>query len=334
MSDVVHVRVGNNCDIRRLKSVHVGDYTAAVDWNSSMSPESPIISVGDICKPATTLIEKISDALGGLFRPYQITRIAKAEAEADLIKAAASIDVQDLQRRALVRFAAEEARKQVNIESITRRAIPLLNDGARPESMDEDWIAAFFDTCRLISNEQMQSVWAKVLAGEANSPGAFSKRTIALLGSLDRTDARMFEELCAFAWSIGGHNVPLVFDMAAPFYSSNGLTFDVLNHLASIGVISLAHFTRFSIEFVEGTAQVDAVYAPSSARITISLGAKRDVNVGNVLFTQVGRELATICEARSVDGYVDFALKQLRASGVQCEASETDHECEISGSSP
>jgi hypothetical protein len=42
-----------------------------------------VVSLGDIAKPADTLIKKVSKAIGGVFAPYQIKRIAKAEAEAN-----------------------------------------------------------------------------------------------------------------------------------------------------------------------------------------------------------------------------------------------------------
>jgi hypothetical protein len=44
------------------------------------------IDLGNFSKPATVLIEKISDAVGGCFRPFQIKRIAKAESEAEIIR--------------------------------------------------------------------------------------------------------------------------------------------------------------------------------------------------------------------------------------------------------
>ena len=46
-----------------------------------------VINLGELSKPATVLIEKIADAVGGIFKPYQIKRLAKAEAEAELIHA-------------------------------------------------------------------------------------------------------------------------------------------------------------------------------------------------------------------------------------------------------
>lgn len=68
------------------------------------------------------------------------------------------------------RLFAEEAKKQANIEAITLKALPDVKPEAKTEGVEDDWIANFFDKCRLISDEQMQSLWARILAGEANSP--------------------------------------------------------------------------------------------------------------------------------------------------------------------
>src|SRR5712692_3480320 len=102
--------------------------------------DTPFSNLGDLTKPATVLIEKISDAVGGIFKPYQLVRVAKAEAEAERIRADAQIQITDLQRRAMYRFLQEEAKKQANIEDITQRALPLLEEGASPENVANDWI--------------------------------------------------------------------------------------------------------------------------------------------------------------------------------------------------
>jgi hypothetical protein len=74
--------------------------------------EGPLSNLGDLTKPATILIEKISEAVGGIFKPYQMVRVAKAEAEVGRIQAGAQIEISDLHRRAIHRFLEEEAKKQ------------------------------------------------------------------------------------------------------------------------------------------------------------------------------------------------------------------------------
>ena len=95
-----------------------------------------MVNFGDLTKPATVLIEKISDAIGGIFKPHQIRRIAQAEAEADKIRAVSQIEVTALQDRAISRFFNEEAKKQYNIETITGKALPLLEEGASPQNIE------------------------------------------------------------------------------------------------------------------------------------------------------------------------------------------------------
>jgi Protein of unknown function (DUF2806) len=122
----------------------------------------------------------------------------------------AEIEVTALQQRAMRRFVAEEAKKQNNIEGITAKALPDLSPDATPERMEDDWIANFFNRCRLISDEDMQNIWARILSGEANSPGRFSKRTVNLVGGLDKSDAILFSGLLGFAVTSYVEILPLV----------------------------------------------------------------------------------------------------------------------------
>src|SRR5437868_4297662 len=138
-----------------------------------MDENTSLINIGELSRPATILVEKISDAVGGIFKPYQIVRVAKAEAHADRVRAEAQIEVSDIQRRAFHRFLNEEAKKQKNIEDITQKALPLLNEDSKPSEIEDDWITHFFDRCRLVSDDELQSLWSRVLAGEANSAGTY-----------------------------------------------------------------------------------------------------------------------------------------------------------------
>src|ERR1700730_6385222 len=130
-----------------------------------------LINFGDLGRPATALIEKISDAVGGIFKPYQIIRVAKAESEANRIQAESQIQVTDLHRRAMHRFLEEEP-KQSNMEAIIKNALPLLEDKSAPQNVADDWITNFFDKSRIVSDRDMQQLWA------------FSKRTVNLLADL------------------------------------------------------------------------------------------------------------------------------------------------------
>ena len=110
----------------------------------SQNSSNSLINLGNLSKPADTLIKKVSNAVGGFFEPYQVKRMAKAEAEAAMIKAQSEIDTNDLQRRALRRWIEEEAQYQENMEDITAKALPQLDEKATPDSVENDWIVNFF----------------------------------------------------------------------------------------------------------------------------------------------------------------------------------------------
>lgn len=278
-----------------------------------MPEEGSIINVGALSKPATVLIEKISVAVGGYFKPYQIRRVAKAEAEAEVIRAKSHIEITDIHRRALTRFIAEEAKKQDNIEQITQKAIPQLEDSSTPQNMEDDWIANFFDKCRIVSDEEMQSLWAKVLAGEANSPGTYSKRTVNLLNSLDKTDAHLFTNLCGFGWFIG-NVVPLIYDVQASIYNDQGINFSALTQLDDIGLINfenLAGFKRTGLP-----KKITVHYYGSPMTVEFKNTENNELATGKVLLTEIGDQLAPICGSKPVGEFVDYVVKRWTEEGL------------------
>ena len=271
-----------------------------------------LIDFGKLSKPASVLIEKISDAVGGIYKPYQMVRCAKAEAEAEKIRAVSQIEITDLQRRALNRFVSEEAQRQFNIEEITRQAIPLLSATATPEKIEKDWIANFFDKSRLISDQEMQRLWANILAGEANVPGSFSKRTVNLLGDLDKSDAELFTSLCGFAWSIGIITL-LILDFQNSIYNNNGINFNSLCHLDSLGLIKfeIAEYRRLGLP-----KQFAIFYFERPVTLIMSKGENNELKIGRVLLTKAGEELAVVCGATPVEGFFEYVYDKWAVAGL------------------
>jgi hypothetical protein len=273
-------------------------------------------NVGDLTKPATTLIEKISDAIGGLYRPRQIRRVAQAEADAEIVKAEAHIKITELERRAVNRFFAEEAKKQANIEAIILKSLPDVRDNARPEQMEDDWVANFFDKCRLISDEEMQSLWSKLLAGEANNPGQYSKRTVEFLASMDKSDAELFQKLCSFVWTIDDRPVPLIYNYNDGIYEGHGIIFENLNHLDDIGLISQG--SGFGQILAESRANLRASYGGNAFDVEPPPHRHpKEFGAGSVLFTKTGEQLYRICDSATMPAFVDYVKRWWSSLGYK-----------------
>lgn len=269
-----------------------------------------LINLGDIAKPADTLIKKVSKAVGGIFEPYQIKRLAKAEAEAAVIKAQAEIQITELHHRAMHRFIEEEAQKQKNIEDITNQAIPLLSENTDAGKMNDDWVTNFFDKSRIVSDQEMQGLWAHVLAGEANAPGTYSKRTVNFLGDLDKVDADLFSKLCGFGWQIGNF-VPLVFDVQATIYEESGINYGALSHLDSIGLVQFNNLSGFRC--LQLPKKFCVLYYGQPLLLEMPKDDGNELQVGHVLLTKVGHELAPICGSKPIDGFVEYVKEKWKA---------------------
>ena len=258
-----------------------------------------LVNLGKFSKPANTLIEKISNAGVGISAPWQIKIVAKADAETTLIKAEAEakvavieaqsqIEITDLHRRAVRRFIAEEAQYQKNMEDITVKALPQLNENAKPDSIENDWIVNLFDKCRIVSDNEMQDLWSRVLAGEANAPGTYSKRTVNFLSDLDKTEAELFTKLCGFGWAIG-NIVPLVFDVQTEIYNRYGINFGALSHLDSIGLIQFHNVAGFKL--LKLPKSIVSHYYGKPLHLNLPKDTDNELVVGKVLLHALGMNL-------------------------------------------
>jgi len=275
------------------------------------------INVGALAKPAVVLIEKVSDAIGVVFEPTRIRRKAKAESDAAITRALGQLELSNIERRALQRLVAEESMRQENIESITFQATESLQSDAKPQELDDDWLAHFFDRCRLVSDTQMQGVWARLLAGQANSPGTFSKRTIDLVSTLEKSDADMFTKLCGFVCDVGVNQaVPLVYAPGDNIYHSHGLSFESLIHLESLGLIRFEPSGGYSVDELDEWSELryfDHVFTVKG----LAGKSNREIHVGTVLLTRPGMELSAIAGARPVDGFPEYVAFTLALRGCR-----------------
>lgn len=278
-----------------------------------MSDGNSVINFGDLAKPATVLIEKVSNAIGVLYEPRRIRKKVEAEVEAEKIKAIAGIELNEIQQRGIERFVQQEARRQANIEAITAQAASQLDESAKTDNLEEDWIAHFFDKCDKISDAEMQTLWSSLLAGEAKNPGTYSKRTVDFVATMDKKDAELFTNFCQFVWMVGDA-VPLIFDFENEIYTKNGVNFASLKHLDAIGLISLEStlgYRRFGLP-----KKVVFFYYGQKTLVEFKNDNNNEVQIGKVLFTKAGLELINICGAKRSQEFYEYSVSELSKQGL------------------
>lgn len=258
----------------------------------------------DLLKPATVLIESIRDAIGWAVEPTQIRRIAEAQADAKRIEATADIDIEEMRSVRLNRMLKEAELKQSNSENITLKAIPYLQDDADASAVDPDFFHAFFEQAKLISNSQMQELWAKFLAGEANNPGFFSRRALSFLPTLERKDAEMFTSFCSFCVTV---DRPIFSYFRLDSFFTEKLPMHDVSHLVDIGLVR------------EGRVAAKMVQRPDQTYSMIYFGQRFTVVTekppvfSEFGFTDVGRQLAPISGAKPIPGFVEATTRKWQA---------------------
>ena len=279
-----------------------------------MPKGNSIINLGGLSKPATVLIEKVSNAVGVIYEPRRIIKEAEAEAKADKIKTLSRIERNEIEQRGVKRFVHQQARKQENIENIIAKAIIKLSTDAKTEDLEEDWVAHFFDQCDNVSDEQMQSLWSSLLAGEASNPGTYSKRTVNFIASMDKKDADLFTSFCQFTWVIGTPT-PLIFDVEDEIYTKQGIDFSAITHLNAIGLI-LFEPAPGSYNKAIPLKEFTIFYFDLSISCRYEKDEYRKVHTGKVMFTKTGKELFNICGAKKNQEYYEYAISELSKQNI------------------
>ncbi|AKG54005.1 hypothetical protein DGWBC_1360 [Dehalogenimonas sp. WBC-2] len=274
-----------------------------------------LINAGELSKPADTLIKRIYDAWSGYFKPSQTRRVADAEADAkltharaevasNLIRAEGELQVSEIQQRALGRFVAQEIYYQQNIEEISQKAIPNVNDDAKPDGIENDWLYNFFEKCKIVSDKQMQLIWSRILSGEANIPGSFSKRTVNALASLDASDAQLFSDIGRFSWdNIDRKGIPIIGDYHEDIYNTCNINFESLSHLQSIGLITFVPQGEYVFTDIESDTMVVSYFG---RKVKVIFNKERIFPTGKIQLTSVGTELLRLIDAEPVPNFVEY----------------------------
>ncbi len=208
----------------------------------------------------------IGSLAGTMLAPWKARRMGKAKIES----AKADIQISELQHNALVearrriekydseehsynnldgyvseRIQFQEEKRLANIESVIYKAAQELEDKEVPDiEPDHDWIARFFGSVQDVSSEEMQILWAKILAGQVERPDRTSLRTLGVLQEMDRNTAKLFEKFCSMCMFLetydgvyDGRICSLGKNAGDNSLESFGLNFGKLNQLQEYGLI-------------------------------------------------------------------------------------------------
>ncbi|MDC3221584.1 DUF2806 domain-containing protein, partial [Gammaproteobacteria bacterium] len=218
-------------------------------------------------------------------------------------------DVSELKNRAAHRVMHEETTKQANIENIARKAIPHLTANTKPEEIELDWLRNFFDKCKNISNEEMQEHWSRILSGEANNPGSISKKTIETFYLMEQKDALLYTKMLSYAWKFDSEHVVMIDDLQNNVFVKNDINFSTLTHLKDMGLIKVDSFIKNILN--EFPKKINISYYNNAVGLEFTQEHDNTLNVGNVMLTKDGLELANIVNGKMDTEYFAYMKNKL-----------------------
>ena len=267
---------------------------------------------------------------------------AKSEGEVAVIKLQNRLVIQELEDRANERVKSRELQRQENLESMTAQAAQLMPEDVSEQPVEPDWVAEFLNNSQDVSDEQMQSVWARILAGEVTKPGSFSRRTLAVVRTMSKLDADLFTRFCILVWEYEQHVgrrsiLPLFPFTALPNFPGIELDIEALTRLEAMGLIKFETRAANVIPHVAGAPapptkpyiwSMNWYYQghhfifskdlppPVMGRLGFHVPTTGgEFHLGPFMLTDVGTELCRIANPPQNQFYLDNLLQTLRWAG-------------------
>ncbi len=278
-----------------------------------------------LVQPTMKLMDMVGNAIGTAYEPRHKRKMADATAYeinvvGDAMRNAADMPVlynQDgvainsedfnrLMQRAGTRLVLQETVKQHNIESVIDNAYDILDkeEICSEEPVEQGWITRFFDSVADISDEDLQKLWGKVLAGEITQPKSYSLRTLETLKNLSKHEAELFQKIVPYIVIMSGH---LFLPSNTDLLQKYGVAYGEIMHLDECGLINSGGLVSLN-PFVSNNEYV-SLHNGSKLMMAYGLASNQvKISIGEFALTGAGKELYSILSDVSNDEYFfDFA---------------------------
>lgn len=289
----------------------------------------PVEIVKALVSPIEKLVVAVQSAIGKIYEPHYIKKIAQAKAyEIELLGNAVrnnsdlaitvngeKLKIKNKELKNLIYSTQQQDLKQLLKQYFNKAAIADLAYDILTESDDlsqvskefkTEWFEQFFDYAKNISDENVQLLWARILAGEINKAGTFSIRTLRLLSDMSKEEALIFDRISKYAIPFGNKfSIPHFFgpQYGIPIHDEDLLIMEECGLVHSLTNLDMS-CTPLNEEFLLANNNEVAVFL--KAKKYIAKDMKLTVHGFN--YTCSGNELIHIIDNyASTEGLLKFA---------------------------
>ncbi|MDT0678816.1 DUF2806 domain-containing protein [Autumnicola musiva] len=219
------------------------------------------------------------------------------------------------------RIIHKETKRQQNLDYINYIAGEQLNqdENVSDEPVDDDWIYRFFNIAEDISNEEMQLLWGRILAGEIKEPSSYSTRTLELLKNLTKEEAEIFTKFAQLKITSGDTSFIYNQDNGKFLEDEFGIKFSDRLLLTELGLIASENNLEFSFN-PTGNVQMNHVLRYGRKGIVLYREQNTPKQAIKVLiFTKAGLELSRLIQPEFSLKYIRNICKGFKHSNVKIE---------------
>ena len=317
------------------------------DWISALNFPVQVTrnagkALGQLCSAAVDVPVAFLEGVAAEKRALTEARTSLVKENAGQI--AEKMDVSpEYVHKAEIKFAQKIVKEQINLDKTCAVTMEELQQsdlgtstgsdsgsGVGEKIISDDFLNSFEEEARHKSSEEMQLLFGRILAGEIRKPGAFSIRTLKVLGEVEQGVAILFKRVCSLSvcqaegmvrdarvCSLGGK-------AGENALGKYGLSFDQLNILDEYGLIISDLDCRFPYIF-DG----HPITFQHQGRAWGLLPAPDRKNgeeflVSGVGLSRTGRELFPIVDQDRAEGYTEdlkrfFATQNLQMVEVPAQ---------------
>ena len=223
-----------------------------------------------------------------------------------------------IEERVKGRIGFQEVKKQLNIENVTIFAIEELKNeqSVTDESLDADWITRFFRIVEDVSNEEMQAIWGKILAGEIKQPKSYSLRTLELLRNLSKKEADVFVKVANFSFKSGDVSFIYKGDNDDKLSKDFGISYMDIALLKEVGLMQSGDFVHH--RYPKQHTDTQQILTIGNIVIIIKIKANTPtISMPVDVFSSIGNELLNLILPNAPFDYLRYLANSIKNENVE-----------------
>ena len=267
--------------------------------------------MGALIEVNTDGLGKLTETIGGWFgwnaRAEKKMADAKAYAQIKQAETETVVMLTKLQgEEQLANYIyTRESRKMNNVQQIVEKTKTLFDNDEKvsEEPVNQDWLNRFMSTAEDISDNEMQYLWAKILAGEIKRPKSFSLKTLDVLRNITKEEAEHIAKMAKFT-------------IDNMYISSEDFAMQLQEQILmdELGIICGEELVR--------TYEVSPTIACSilighQAIINLYSTEKKKVKLKLYKLTKVGKEILTLVTVENNDDFINDLKKHFIKQGIE-----------------